>query len=112
MVACFRLVYMEEDDGLLHFYWKDRTTNNNAEDLDLILFPDDAELVHVPQCSTGRVVMLQFKSSPQKHFFWLQDKNTDRDQIILQQTNALINQGQRLGDDDDTGHFDDDVRME
>ncbi|KAF8919124.1 hypothetical protein EDD21DRAFT_422055 [Dissophora ornata] len=101
------LVYMEEEDGLMHFYWKNRETD--AVDEDLILFPGDAELKPVPECTTGRVLMLQFKSSSQQLFFWLQEANTDRDQIILQQANALISQGQ----EDVTGNFEDeDVAME
>ncbi|KAF9919246.1 adhesion regulating molecule 1 [Lobosporangium transversale] len=100
------LVYMEEDEGLMHFCWKNRTTNT-VED-DLILFAGDAELKKVPECTTGRVLMLQFKSSSQKLFFWLQEANSDRDQIILQQANALINQGQ----DGETGNFEEDITME
>ncbi|KAG0240845.1 hypothetical protein BGW41_006600 [Actinomortierella wolfii] len=99
------LVYMAEDDGLLHFYWKNRTTN--TVDDDLILFPGDAEIVPVPQCTTGRVIMLQFKSSSQKLFFWLQEASTDRDQIIIAQANSLINQGM-----EDTGFDDGDITME
>ncbi|KAG0073827.1 hypothetical protein BKA57DRAFT_450429 [Linnemannia elongata] len=98
------LVYMEEEDGLLHFFWKNRTTNL-VED-DLILFPGDAELLKVDECTTGRVVVLKFKSSSQKLFFWLQESNADRDQIVLQQANTLINQG------GDGGFGDDDVNME
>ncbi|KAF8978626.1 hypothetical protein BGZ46_006269 [Entomortierella lignicola] len=98
---------MEKDDDLMHFYWKNRTTN--TVDDDLILFPGDAELKIVPECTTGRVLMLQFKSSSQKLFYWLQEANADRDQIILQQANSLINQGQ----DDEAGQFgDEDVTME
>ncbi|KAF8995867.1 hypothetical protein BGZ52_011635, partial [Haplosporangium bisporale] len=67
---------------------------------DLILFPGDAELIAVPQCTTGRVLVLQFKSSSQKLFFWLQEANADRDQIILQQANALINQNEDGNDED------------
>ncbi|KAG0018059.1 adhesion regulating molecule 1 [Podila clonocystis] len=92
------LVYMDEEDGLMHFYWKNRDTN--TVDDDLILFPGDAELVTVPQCTTGRVLVLQFKSSSQKLFFWLQESNADRDQIILQQANALINQNEEGNDED------------
>ncbi|KAG0089008.1 adhesion regulating molecule 1 [Podila epicladia] len=92
------LVYMDEEDGLMHFYWKNRDTN--TVDDDLILFPGDAELVTVPQCTTGRVLVLQFKSSSQKLFFWLQEANADRDQIILQQANALINQNEEGNDED------------
>ncbi|KAG0040007.1 adhesion regulating molecule 1 [Podila clonocystis] len=92
------LVYMDEEDGLMHFYWKNRDTN--TVDDDLILFPGDAELLTVPQCTTGRVLVLQFKSSSQKLFFWLQEGNADRDQIILQQANALINQNEEGNDED------------
>ncbi|KAF9092612.1 adhesion regulating molecule 1 [Mortierella sp. GBA35] len=98
------LVYMEEEDGLLHFFWKNRTTNT-VED-DLILFPGDAELLKVDECTTGRVLVLKFKSSSQKLFFWLQESNADRDQIVLQQANSLINQGA------DGGFGDEDVNME
>lgn len=45
----------------------------NVED-DLIIFPDDCEYVKVPQCTTGRVYLLKFKSSNRKFFFWLQVK--------------------------------------
>lgn len=41
---------------------------------DLIIFPDDCEFKHVPQCKTGRVYLLRFKSSSKKFFFWLQVK--------------------------------------
>ncbi|KAF9900018.1 adhesion regulating molecule 1 [Linnemannia zychae] len=98
------LVYMEEEEGLLHFFWKNRTTNT-VED-DLILFPGDAELLKVDECTTGRVLVLKFKSSSQKLFFWLQEPNSDRDLIILQQANSLINQGA------EGGFGDEDVSME
>ena len=41
---------------------------------DLIIFPDDIEFKHVPQCTTGRVYLLKFKSSSRKFFFWMQVK--------------------------------------
>ncbi|KAF8959008.1 hypothetical protein BGZ46_001845, partial [Entomortierella lignicola] len=101
------LVYLEKEDGLMHFYWKNRETKEVQDDL--ILFPGDAELISVPQCTTGRVIMLQFKSSSQKLFFWLQDKDTARDQFILDQVNTLIHSE----DDEDNEEFlDEDVAME
>ncbi|KAF9432270.1 hypothetical protein BGZ76_011035 [Entomortierella beljakovae] len=100
------LVYMQKEDDLMHFYWKDRTTDSNGSE-DLILFPGDAELKKVPECTTGRVFVLQFKSSSQKLFFWLQEANTDRDEIILQQANTLINQGE-----EGEQYVDEDVAME
>ncbi|KAG0335427.1 adhesion regulating molecule 1 [Podila humilis] len=79
---------------------------------DLILFPGDAELVNVPQCTTGRVLMLQFQSSSQKLFYWLQDRHLDRDEAILHMVNNLIRQA---GDDDEqdyTTTLDEDVAMD
>ncbi|KAF9282692.1 Squalene epoxidase [Mortierella alpina] len=96
------LVYLDEEDGLMHFYWKNRSTGDIEDDL--ILFPGDAELISVPQCTTGRVVMLQFKSSSQKLFFWHQEASADRDQIILQQVNSLIHS---QGDEDEEEYLED-----
>ncbi|KAF7346182.1 Adhesion regulating molecule [Mycena sanguinolenta] len=64
------------EDGLFHFTWKNRTTG--VVDEDLILFPSDASFVKVPQ-SSGRMYVLKFSSSNQRHFFWLQDASTARD---------------------------------
>ncbi|KAK3817869.1 MAG: adhesion regulating molecule [Linnemannia elongata] len=100
------LVYLEEEDGLMHFFWKSRTSGEIEDDL--ILFPGDAELIAVPQCTTGRVVMLQFKSSSQKLFYWLQEASTARDQIILQHVNSLIHSQE----DDEEEYLDDDAAME
>ena len=58
----------------------------------------------MPQCTTGRVVMLQFKSSSQKLFFWHQEASSDRDQIILQQVNSLIHS---QGDEDEEEYLED-----
>ncbi|KAI1317304.1 hypothetical protein EDD11_008673 [Mortierella claussenii] len=100
-------VYLNDEDGLMHFYWKNRTTGEIEDDL--ILFPGDAELISVPQCTSGRVVMLQFKSSSQKLFFWLQDLDTARDQFILQQVNTLIYSQE---DEDDEQYLEEDIAME
>jgi len=54
----------QTDDQLMHFKWKDRASGN-VED-DLIIFPDDIEFKKVPQCTTGRVFLLKFKSSNRK----------------------------------------------
>ena len=76
------------EDGLLHFIWKNRVTNAIEEvsrntcptpmmllsarlififPQDLILFPFDASFVKVTQ-STGRIYVLKFSSSNQRHF--------------------------------------------
>lgn len=68
-------------------------------------------MVPVPQCTTGRVLMLQFKSSSQKLFYWLQERKTDRDEVILYQVNSLIQQSAEDDEADDI-HMDEDVAME
>ncbi|KAJ7069887.1 adhesion regulating molecule [Mycena amicta] len=75
------------EDGLLHFTWKNRTTD--VVDEDLILFPSDASFVKVPQAS-GRVYVLKFSSSNQRHFFWLQDASTARDEEFVANINRLL----------------------
>jgi hypothetical protein len=59
------LIYLNQspEDSLMHFYWKDRSTNK-VED-DLIIFPFEAEFSKVKQ-SNGRVYILKFQSSSQK----------------------------------------------
>ncbi|XP_043285321.1 proteasomal ubiquitin receptor ADRM1 homolog isoform X1 [Venturia canescens] len=79
----------QSDDSLMHFCWKDRTTGV-VED-DLIIFPDDCEFKHVPQCETGRVYLLRFKSSSRRFFFWLQDLKTDKDKEHCRKINEVLN---------------------
>jgi Proteasome complex subunit Rpn13 ubiquitin receptor len=102
----------QTDDQLLHFYWKDRKANIVEEDL--IIFPEEAEMVHVPECETGRVYLLKFKSSSQKLFFWMQNANDEKDKENVDRVNKLINDlqsalndqhgrsGRAEGDDDDS----------
>ncbi|KAH0947237.1 hypothetical protein HN011_006110 [Eciton burchellii] len=84
-----QLYVYQSDDSLMHFCWKDRTTGVIEDDL--IIFPDDCEFKHVPQCKTGRVYLLRFKSSSKKFFFWLQDLKTDKDEEHCRKINDVLN---------------------
>ncbi|KAG6830700.1 hypothetical protein H0H92_015176 [Tricholoma furcatifolium] len=75
---------MNSDDGLLHFMWKNRTTGNVEEDL--ILFPSDATFVKVPQATNGRVYVLKFSSSDQRHF----DASSARDEEFVHNLNGYL----------------------
>lgn len=84
------LIYLNQspEDSLMHFYWKDRSTNK-VED-DLIIFPFEAEFSKVKQ-SNGRVYILKFQSSSQKLFFWMQEPKADKDEELCKKVNDIIN---------------------
>lgn len=83
-------VYMDQgEDRLLHLYWKERKNQSVAED-DLIIFPDEAEFRQITQCTTGRVYLLQFKTSNERHFYWMQSKTDEKDKEIVERVNELI----------------------
>lgn len=84
------LLYVyQAEDGLIHFCWKNRTTNK-VED-DLIIFPDDCEFKRVEQCKTGRVFLLKFKSSSRRLFFWMQEPKADKDEEWCRRINEVMN---------------------
>jgi len=84
------LVYIHQSsDSLIHFCWKDRQSGN-VED-DWIIFPEDCEYVRVPQCTTGRVFLLKFKSSNKKSFFWMQEPKVDKDESYCRKVNEYLN---------------------
>ena len=60
----------------------------------MILFPEEAEFIRVEQCTTGRVYLLNFKSSSDKLFFWMQDAKDDKDEENVAKVNRLINDPQ------------------
>ncbi|OUM69385.1 hypothetical protein PIROE2DRAFT_2686 [Piromyces sp. E2] len=84
------LIYLNQspEDSLMHFYWKDRSTNK-VED-DLIIFPFEAEFTKVKQ-SKDRVYILKFQSSSQKLFFWMQEPKADKDEELCKKVNDIIN---------------------
>jgi hypothetical protein len=73
---------------MLHFKWKERTSSSFEDDF--VLFPEDAEYVKVPQCNTGRVFLLKFKTSSAKHFFWMQEPSEEKDEANCSKINKLI----------------------
>ncbi|KIJ14994.1 hypothetical protein PAXINDRAFT_99784 [Paxillus involutus ATCC 200175] len=79
------VILSNSEDGLLRFVWKERTTGNVEEDL--ILFPGDATFEKVSQAPGGRTYVLKFESSNQRHFFWLQDASTRRDEEFVHNLN-------------------------
>ncbi|KAF9879984.1 hypothetical protein CkaCkLH20_02795 [Colletotrichum karsti] len=129
-------IYLYSEDDLIHFCWRERSAAMDAPDLDLVMVPTDGEFVpHIPDNqptskTNGRVFVLKFGSSSQRHFFWLQSKpqsrNGDpswfspRDKKIGEIVNALL-QGEdvnvnrelaQVRNTDDRRDDDDDETME
>jgi hypothetical protein len=57
---------------------------------DFIIFPGDAELKRVAQCTTGRVVILKFKDTSRKFFYWLQEPKDDKDEEHLKKVSSFV----------------------
>ncbi|CAH0564613.1 unnamed protein product [Brassicogethes aeneus] len=84
------LLYLyQSEDSLMHFCWRDRTNGKVEEDL--IIFPDDCDFKRVPQCTTGRVYLLKFRSSDRKYFFWIQEPKEDKDDENCRKINEILN---------------------
>lgn len=43
------------------------------------------------QCTTGRVVLLKFKDTSRKFFYWLQEPKDDKDEENLKKVGSLLN---------------------
>lgn len=65
----------ETDEGLYRLIWKDRDTDQI--DLDLFILPGEVTYSKIPR--NGRIYLLKFKESNQRHFFWMQESSEDKD---------------------------------
>lgn len=57
---------------------------------DLIIFPEDATVKKLQQTSS-RVLLLEFKASGRKLFFWMQEPKDDKDDEYVSKLNQYIN---------------------
>lgn len=84
------LVYLYRTEAaLVHFCWKNRLDGRTEEDL--LIFPDDCIFRRVPQCTTGRVYMLKFRTHNRKFFFWMQEPSDARDAELCLRVNDIMN---------------------
>src|SRR2546421_10934675 len=70
---------------LIHFCWRPRSAPSTRPTLDLVMVPADAHFLPYTKSTNlasplapptnGRIYVLKFSSSSQRHFFWLQSKN-------------------------------------
>ena len=80
-------LYIYGEDDFMHFCWRPRSAPSTDPEVDLLMIPGDgsfhplvknpgAESVESP--TTGRIFVLKFSSSSQKHYFWMQSKTQHR----------------------------------
>ncbi|KAK0392603.1 hypothetical protein NLU13_2098 [Sarocladium strictum] len=73
-------IYLYSEDDLVHFCWRKRATPLDDPELDLVMVPTDGSFVPYenrdePSAKTnGRIWVLKFASSSQRHLFWMQSK--------------------------------------
>lgn len=81
-------LYLYNEEDLLHLCWRPRNKPSTDPTLDLLMLPGDgsftpllkeqgAENLHSP--TSGRIYVLKFASSSQKHYFWMQSKTQHKD---------------------------------
>lgn len=129
----------------MHFCWRPRSASMNQPELELIMVPADGRFIPYQPSQkestgsriNGRIFVLKFQSSTQRHFFWLQSRSqhahgdqawfsprdlalgqlVDRllqgDEVNVQDEMANVsnNQGGNPDDDDSTSPMED-VRSE
>jgi len=129
-------IYLYSEDDLVHFCWRSRAQPLDDPELDLVMVPTDGifvpyEYETTPQPTpktNGRIFVLKFASSSQRHLFWMQSKpqsrNGDpswfspRDRSIAEIVNRLLQgeevdvSGELLTVDNSDDRPDDDEQME
>ncbi|EON61130.1 hypothetical protein W97_00341 [Coniosporium apollinis CBS 100218] len=75
------------DEELIHFCWRPRSAPASSPTLDLLMIPTDGSFIpytgaeqpsssdDVRSPTNGRIFVLKFNSSSQRHLFWLQSKS-------------------------------------
>ena len=102
-------LYLYVEDDIPHFCWRPRSAPPTEPEIDLFMVPGDgtfqpllkeegAEELHSP--TNGRIYVLKFSSSSQRHFFWMQSKTqhkegslswfSQRDQRVGQIVNDIL----------------------
>mmetsp|Transcript_4735 Transcript_4735/g.9206 ORF Transcript_4735/g.9206 Transcript_4735/m.9206 type:complete len:329 (-) Transcript_4735:207-1193(-) len=81
-------------DGMTRIQWKTRPGNKLEEDL--MIIPNDVSVEKVPECKSGRVILVRMRSSNRKLFFWMQEPEEKKDDEHLNKMREAFN-GSRSG---------------
>eukprot|EP00299_Pterocystis_sp_00344_P015173 c7568_g1_i3.p1 GENE.c7568_g1_i3~~c7568_g1_i3.p1 ORF type:complete len:241 (+),score=53.17 c7568_g1_i3:34-756(+) len=80
-------IYTDES-GLTHFEWKSRVSGAVVDDF--IIMQSDVKWLRVPQCTTGRVFLLDYGTDDSRHFYWMQEPNPEKDEILFAAVQAVV----------------------
>ncbi|CAK7263115.1 hypothetical protein SEPCBS119000_000318 [Sporothrix epigloea] len=74
-------IFLYAEDELTHFCWRPRSATMEDAPLNLVMIPGDGRFLPYEGISgqpttktNGRIFVLKFESSSQRHLFWLQSK--------------------------------------
>ncbi|CAK7226169.1 hypothetical protein SCUCBS95973_006108 [Sporothrix curviconia] len=74
-------IFLYAEDELVHFCWRPRSVTMDDAPLNLVMIPGDGRFLPYEGVSdqpttktNGRIFVLKFESSSQRHLFWLQSK--------------------------------------
>jgi 26S proteasome regulatory subunit N13 len=84
---------VRDPQGIKQFQWTEAGSNNPFQNI--MIFPGDAKFEKVKQ-SKDRVYMLEFHQSKHRHFYWMQEKEEEEDDVRCKKVHNIIN-----GIDDD-----------
>jgi len=98
-----QLQIVKDGQGITKFQWKNRISDVIDPTCDHMIFPGDASFKKV---NTGRekdrVVLLQFTTNPDRRFFfWLQDKNEEKDEELIQKISDVLEGKTETTNDDE-----------
>ncbi|CEP02397.1 hypothetical protein PBRA_008981 [Plasmodiophora brassicae] len=83
-----KLVFLERD-GLLHVQWQLRPSGEVQEDY--IVLPNEATVELIPECTDGRVLMVEFAGDrSRRRLYWLQEPKADHDASLIEQMNGYL----------------------
>eukprot|EP00904_Undaria_pinnatifida_P012348 jgi/Undpi1/8243/HiC_scaffold_25.g10713.m1 len=77
------------DDQLMHFAWKERPSGSVVDDI--IILPEEAVYKKVDTGREGERVFLMEIAGNRRFFYWMQDKDADKDEENMKKVNELTN---------------------
>ncbi|CAB1096594.1 unnamed protein product [Ectocarpus sp. CCAP 1310/34] len=77
------------DDQLMHFAWKERPSGTVVDDI--IILPEEAVYKKVDTGREGERVYLMEIAGNRRFFYWMQDKDSDKDEENMKKVNELTN---------------------